>query len=189
MAPMVVDLSSFDLLPAELRTMFYINVDQFDGFTKKRQEILESLREKRSIVISGDIHSTFIADHHGVVEFTGSSISSITFAEMLNTKIVNSDIVTQIDGLKEMIESLDLDTFLKDANRELLDEDATFSKLKEVDTLNNGYMLFEVDEDEIKASAYLISPEHTSQRLYDTEDLNSLFTKKSFTVLSDGYLS
>ncbi len=188
MAPMVIDLSSFEQLPDELRTMFYINVDQFDGFTVKRREMLEMLRANRSVIISGDIHSTFITDHHGVAEFTGSSISSITFAEMLYSKIVESDIVLQIEGLKEIIESLDFDAFLKEANRLLVEEDASFSLLKEVDTLNNGYILFEVDVDEVTTSIHMIDPAYVTQKLYDETDLNSRFVQKSFTVLSDGTL-
>lgn len=188
MTPMVVDLSGFEELPAELRTMFYINVDQFDGFTHKREEILEKLRRNRSVIISGDIHSTFITEHHAVAEFTGTSISSITFSEMLFSKILESDIVLQVEGLKEIIEGLDLDVFLKEANQRLVDEDVAFSVLKEVDTLNNGYMLFEVGEGQVAASVYLVSPEYVSQKLYERDDINSFFTKKSFLVSSDGYL-
>ncbi len=188
MAPMIVDLSGFEELPAELRTMFYINVDQFDGFTKKREELLETLRMNRSVIISGDIHSTFITDHHGVAEFTGSSISSITFAEMLFTKMLESEAVLQVDGLKEIIESLDLDAFLKAANTLLVEEDERFSVLKEVNTLNNGYTILEVDADEIRVSVHMIDPEYVTQKLYDSEELNSLFTTKSFRVSLDRHL-
>lgn len=188
MAPMVVDLSGFGMLPAGLRQMYYIDVDQFDGFDAKRRELLEKLRSSRSVIFSGDIHATFVTDHHGVAEFTGSSISSATFAQVLKQKLSQSEVVKQIEGFAEAVEALSLDEFLIASNVTLLQNDAGFSELKAVDTLNNGYIVVEVGPDEIHASAYLLAPEFVTQRLYEEHDIDAFFSKRAFSILSDGTL-
>lgn len=182
LTPMIIDLKSIDELDPLLKTEFYINLDQFDGFKFQRELLLNKLKEKSSIVISGDIHSTFITDHHGVVEFTGSSVSSCTFAEALPKYVEISDISDHIENIEEIVADLDLDQLLLDSNSAQHNIDPNFSLIKEIDMKSNAYVVIEVNSDNINSSIYSIAAERSIEMLYDVENINDYFSLRSFSV-------
>ena len=182
MAPMVVDFSDMTELDPLLRTQFYINLDQFDGFKYQRAQLIEQLKNNPSVVISGDIHSTFVTDHHGVVEFTGSAVSSCTFSEALPRYIENSDISEQIPGIEEIVENLDLSDLILNTNGALYDADNTFPKIQTADLSSNAYVVIEVQSDTMNSTIYSIAAEKSVENLYDEGNINAHFLSKSYSV-------
>jgi alkaline phosphatase D len=182
MAPMIVDLSSIEEMDPALKMEFYVNLDQFDGFKFQRDLLLEELRAKPSVVISGDIHSTFVTDHHGVVEFTGASVSSCTFSEALPKYIATSDIVDYIDNIEEIVENLDFGQLLLDSNHAQYSSNPDFSLMKTVDMKSNAYIVIEVNAEYLRSNIYSIAAERSVESLYETENINDYFSLKSFTV-------
>ena len=182
LAPMIVDLSSIDKLDSLFKTEFYINLDQFDGFKFQRKLLLNKLKDKSSIVISGDIHSTFVTDHHGVVEFTGSSVSSCTFSEALPKYIETSDISDHIENIEEIVANLDLGKLLLDSNSAQNNIDPDFSLIKAVDMKSNAYVVIEVTAENVNSLIYSIAAEKSVEMLYETENINDYFSLRSFNV-------
>ncbi len=190
LAPMIVDLSRIDELDPTLKTEFYINLDQFDGFKFQRELLLNRLKEKPSIVISGDIHSTFVTDHHGVAEFTGGSVSSCTFAEALSKYVEFSDISDHVENIEEFVSNLNLGQLLLDSNHAQNDIDPSFTRIKAVDMKNNAYVVIEVTSENIHSTIYSIAAERSVEMLYEAENINDYFSSRSFNVRrSDMYLS
>jgi alkaline phosphatase D len=65
LAQMVANLKSFDKLPDIFRDLFYLTVDQWDGFRTERKEILTALSGVDNLVaITGDIHAFYAAELH-----------------------------------------------------------------------------------------------------------------------------
>ncbi|RLA64645.1 MAG: hypothetical protein DRQ78_05885 [Epsilonproteobacteria bacterium] len=182
LAPMVVDLSHIDELDPVLKTAFYINLDQFDGFQFQRDDLLNQLRAKPSIIISGDIHATFITDHHKVVEFTGSSVSSATFSEALPKYIESSDISEHMENIEEIVANLDLGQLLLDSNSAQNSIDPDFSLIEAVDMKSNAYVVIEVTAENVNSEIYSIAAERSVERLYEVENINDYFSLKSFSV-------
>ena len=186
LAPMLLDLkdTQADIDPL-LATIFYLNVDQFDGFPEQKNNLLNQLKLQPSFIISGDIHTTFVTDHHGVAEITGSSVSSCTAAEALPKYIKSSDIAEQIEGIDEIIENLDLGHLLMESNKKQYDIDHSVSYIKEVETYNNAYVIVNVTENTLYSTIYSIASERSVEMLYDIKDIDSYFSSKSFEVSRD----
>jgi len=182
LAPMVVDLSDVDTLDPELRTAFYINLDQFDGFKFQRDTLLNHLKQKPSVVISGDIHATFITDHHGVIEFTGSAVSSVTFSEALSKYIAISDISDYIENIEEIVDNMDLAQLILDSNHVQNSIDPEVSSIEAADMKSNAYVLIEVTADNMKSTIYSIAAQRSVERLYEVENINDYFSKNIFSV-------
>lgn len=183
LAPMIVDLSDIsDELDPLLETKFYINLDQFDGFKFQRDELLDQLREKPTVIISGDIHATFVTDHHGVVEFTGSAVSSSTFSEGLPKFIEVSDVSDHIENIEEIVENLDLGQLLLDSNHAENNIDPSFPLIKEVDMKSNAYVVTEVTAENLNSVIYSIADERSVEMLYEVENINDYFSLRFFNV-------
>lgn len=180
LAPMVVDLSSFDGLNPLLKTEFYINLDQFDGFKYQKELLVDQLRAEPSVIISGDIHSTFVTDHHGVVEFTGSSVSSATFSEVLQKYIETSDISDYVENVEEVIENMN--QLLIESNQVQYGIDPNFPLIETADTTSNAYVLMEVTANSIDSSIYSIEAAKSVEMLYEAENINDYFSLKSYSV-------
>ena len=97
-----------DGFPDELRTRLGITMDGWDGFPQKKLELLGLLDVvPNAVVISGDIHSTFVTDHtNGVFEFTSSAVSSATIGDEVANRIASDPILGQFPGLEELVENL-----------------------------------------------------------------------------------
>ena len=182
MTPMIVDLSKIGKIDPLLEKEFYLNLDQFDGFKFQKNLLLEKLKEKPSVIISGDIHSTFVTDHHGVVEFTGSSVSSCTFSEALPKYIEASHISDYIDNIDELMESLDMDRLLLESNHDQYRQDPDFSLIKHVDMQSNAYVVMNVEADTVHTSIYSISARQSIKNLYTTMPIAQYFTVDSFSM-------
>lgn len=99
--PMMLDLTKPEVeplippeFPAELRTRLMLNPEQMDGFPNKKNDILEFLSQiPGAAIFSGDIHASFVGDHgdrggvNRVYEFTGTGVSSATFAAGVRSSV------------------------------------------------------------------------------------------------------
>jgi len=184
LTPMIIDLENIDddLLDPLLKTKFYINLDQFDGFNIQKDYLLNQLRAKPTVVISGDIHSTFITDHHGVIEFTGGSVSSCTFFEALPKYIESSNISDYIENIGEIIANYELDQLLLNCNLAQNSVDPDFPLIEFIDMKSNAYVVIEVTSGNINSTIYSIASERSFERLYGAENINDYFLSKSYGV-------
>jgi len=182
MAPMIVDLSKIGKIDPLLETEFYLNLDQFDGFKFQKNLLLEKLKEKPSVIVSGDIHSTFVTDHHGVVEFTGSSVSSCTFSEALPKYIEASNISDYIDNIEELMKSLDLERLLLESNHDQYRLDPDSSLIKHVDMQSNAYVVMKVDAEKIHTAVYSIPAHKSLENLYGKIPIREYVTVNCFEV-------
>lgn len=179
---LIWNLSGEALLPAEFRTELLANVDHWDGFPNKRQELLARLRARgNAFVFAGDIHASFVTDHDGVADFTGPAVSSTTFGTFISSALpaLISAFTPEQKQLVERLLVTELDNTLQ----------AGFSKLKFADSKRNGYLLLRVEADRVTASYYLVDPSELAEPLYDDpEALNNLFSTRHF-VLQNGVVS
>jgi len=89
----IVDLSPFAsvLGPTGIPpTQLYLDCDGWDGFPELRKELHAKLAAANAVIISGDVHASFIADfldeqsaRLGLIEMTGPAVSSEVFQEEL----------------------------------------------------------------------------------------------------------
>lgn len=119
MAPQVIDFTNPLIaaglppsFPDTLRARIGLDVEGFNGFPQKRLEVLGLLKVvPNSVVISGDVHATFVTDHKdGVYEFTPPSISSTTFGqfflrgalELVGPDAGAEELAAQLDALLQI---------------------------------------------------------------------------------------
>jgi alkaline phosphatase D len=161
MAPMLVDLTiAANDLPAGFPAdMYYLNGDQWDGFPSIKEKILEEvLRPRNALILSGDIHGCFVADHGlnqagtgRAIEMTGPAISSGNFRELLRGT------AEQIPGLKgnERLGTLiDIVDSLMQAARP--------QTLKYARTNAHGVLLLTIDSSGMQGDYLLYSPPATA---------------------------
>jgi alkaline phosphatase D len=98
---MIWDLSDLTApdVPANLRTQFYFNADQWDGFPNKRKELLKYLGDNKvnALFISGDIHASFAsvekADPRlptGIPTLTTPAISSSSIRDLAGGAVISA---------------------------------------------------------------------------------------------------
>ncbi|HVU01319.1 MAG TPA: alkaline phosphatase D family protein [Polyangiaceae bacterium] len=65
LAQMVVNLKGFPKVPAPFNDLFYLTVDQWDGYRSERAEILTALSGVENlVVVTGDIHAFYASELH-----------------------------------------------------------------------------------------------------------------------------
>jgi len=193
MAPMVLDFTNPLIaaqlppeFPDQLRTRLKLNVDGWDGFPHMRQELLQTLAAfGNSVVISGDIHATFVSDHgDGVFEFTGPAISSATFGSMVAGFVAADPILGDIEGLDVLIDQLAALLQLSATDDEMVSP----SDIVYTTTDRHGYLIVDVTADALTATLQEYPESHTFTSYYDDPDaLQDLFEATVFTV-QDGQL-
>jgi alkaline phosphatase D len=193
MTPLLVDFTN-PLIAAQLppgfpdllRIRLGINVDDFNGFPQKRLEMLGLLSVvPNAVVISGDIHATYVTDHtNGVYEFTAPSISSTTFGEFIERGVAQDPILGQIPGIEEILQQIDL--LLQVST---LDDSVTPSDIVYANNFAHGFMVMEATSETLRAIIYEIPSSEIHTRYYDDPAaLDELFTVLPLTVTLDGTL-
>jgi len=169
--------------PDYLRTRIGITADQYDGFPQKKLEILGLLGVvPNSVVISGDIHATFVTDHtNGVYEFTSSAISSSTVGDEIAGRI--TEILPPGPGTDLLLENLA--TLLQIST---VGDPYTTSDIVYANTWAHGFQVMEAGPEALLVTLYEISSEEIFTSYYDSpEALDSLFQTLTFRV-QDGEL-
>ena len=181
MTPMAVDLTDLEALPARFRKHYYINLDQYDGFPSVRKKLLACLREKNSMIISGDIHANFVTDHEGITEVTGTSISSATADEMIRRNLQYGSGIPQGILDEESLDGFDLDAALLQCNQQCRAEEDP-DTLQYADTQNNGYVVVKIHQDRSEATLVTLPASLSQTHLYDAVDLNKYFSSRTFLL-------
>jgi phosphodiesterase/alkaline phosphatase D-like protein/2',3'-cyclic-nucleotide 2'-phosphodiesterase (5'-nucleotidase family) len=99
--------------PASLKVNLQLNADDWDGFPNGRQALLDMLAGSDAVVISGDIHGSFITRHNTslgriVPEFTTTSVSSETFREEVEAAALGNPATADLPGIHELVAATDL---------------------------------------------------------------------------------
>ncbi len=189
--PLLVDFTHPQiaaLLPPEfpdaLRTRLLLTADQWDGFPQKRQELLGTLAfVPNSVILSGDIHATFVTDHgDSVFEFTGPAISSATFQTIVERAVLEHPLLGGLPGLDQLVGLLPVMLQVSTTGG------ATTSEIAYARTANHGFMIMEVGPEAITARLVEAPESSTFTSFYDDPDaLDDLYTVTVFEV-RDGEL-
>ena len=181
MNSLVLDLTNPALgVPAPFNQKFYLNVDHWDGFGLKRDELLQTFAAvPGTILISGDIHSSYVGDHgQGTIEFTGSSVSSGNLKQLIQGTITSDPVLSQIPGLGALVDNAN--GLLQLAN----------PKLKYAETGMHGVAIVEANADTLTTTYYQLPAEAMFVSMYaDPDQALALITETSFTVDSTGLLN
>ncbi|HEC83997.1 MAG TPA: hypothetical protein ENI48_01965, partial [Thioploca sp.] len=173
-ASVITDFSAETILPAAFQTAFYLSVDQWDGFPNKRAELLATLKQRgNALVLSGDIHASFVTDYEGVVDFTTPAISSITNHESVRNAlpaVASSFDEAQRQRAEELLQENLEDTYK-----------AGFEQMKFADTRKNGYVIMTIDADKVTSTFYMLDSKMVETSYYDNPAaLAEHFVTKTF---------
>ncbi len=192
MTPLLVDFTHpliAPMLPPDFpdtfKTRMLLTADQWDGFPQNRLELLGLMKTvPGTVLISGDIHATFVTDHgEGLVEFTGPAVSSGTFGDLVERAVLDNPILGQLPGIEDLLAVLPQ---LLQAST--VDSPATDSTILYPRTTNHGYMVMEVTDRTMTAVLEEIDEDEVFNSLYDDPaTLDGLFTTTVFTI-EDGIL-
>jgi alkaline phosphatase D len=179
---LILDLSQQTALPAEFRTAFYLNVDHWDGFPNRRQYLLGALRKRgNAFVFAGDIHASLVTDHDGVADFTGPAVSSETF-QAFTGKAIEGLAASFSAEQRQFLQAMllpNLDALLRQG----------FAKLKFASSNQHGFILMEVNGQQVSADYHLLPAEHATRRHYgDPAALANLVQRKRFVLHKNGPL-
>ena len=199
MTPMVIDFTNpliAALLPPEfpdfLRTTMVINAEDFNGLPHKRMELLGSSTTSgllefvdNAVVISGDIHATFVTDHqNGIYEITPPANSSATNGDIVIRTATSHPIIGQIPGIEQILENFALLLQISSMGPAVSPSDILYAN-----TFSHGYGIFDVSSDAFDILIQQISSDEIGTSYYDDpEALNDLFTPLMFEI-RDGLLS
>ena len=193
MTPMVIDFTNpliAGMLPPEfpdfLRTKLIVNAEDFNGLPQKTMEVLGLLGlVNNAVVISGDIHSTFVTDHqNGIYEITPPGISSATNAEIALRVILSDPILGQIPGIEDIMANYGL--LLQVSS---LSPAVSPSNILYQNTWAHGYAIMDVTPDAFTILIQEIPSDEIGTSYYDDpEALDELFTPIMFTI-RDGALA
>jgi alkaline phosphatase D len=187
MTPMVIDFTNpliAGMLPPEfpgfLRTKLVVNAEDFNGLPQKTMEVKGLLGlVPNSVVISGDIHSTFVTDHqNGLYEFTPPAISSSTNAEIVLRVIASDPILGQIPGIEQIIAQYGLLLQVS-----AMDPGVSPSNILYQNTWSHGYAIIDVTADKFTILIQEIPSDEVGTSYYDDPAaLNDLFTPIMFNI-------
>lgn len=124
LSQMAVDLSSFELLPAQFKAKFYFSCDQWDGYRSERADLLRRLAPGGNLVsIAGDIHAFYASELHvdfdapsavpAAVEFVVAGISSASVQEITQATVDSNPTLSAL-GLGSLVGRFD--SILADSN-------------------------------------------------------------------------
>jgi alkaline phosphatase D len=159
-------------LPAQLRTRFYLNVDQWDGSPTYRAGLMQFLRTVGNcVVVSGDIHAAFATQHaENVYELTSPAVSSFTLKDGVARAIANDPGLSAIPGLLTLVQHLD--ALLAAANHQI----------SHVNTAVNGVVVAEAKRDKLKATYYQLPAADVLTPRYDDPSLGDSFIVRSVQI-------
>lgn len=168
-----------DGFPDELRTRLLLTADDWDGFPQGRSQ-LEALipDDSNTVILSGDIHATFVSDHgDGLFELTGPAISSGTFGDLVGRAVHSHPVLSQLPGIDQLLPLLPQLLQISTVGTTLGVPEILYSR-----TSNHGYMVLDVTADAITATLMEIPEEEVAIDHYDDASLDNLFTATRFRI-------
>ncbi len=155
---LVLDLTNPQLgIPAPFNQRFYLNLDHWDGFGNKRDELLQDTlaHVPGSVIIAGDIHASFVANHgQGTYEFTNTSVSSGVFRDLLTTTVAADPVLSSIPGIDNLVANADF--LLQAANPAIAYANTNVNGVAVVTAASDGMTvsLFEAERDKVFENHY-----------------------------------
>jgi alkaline phosphatase D len=185
--PMVIDFTNPTIaallppgFPDAFRTQLLLDADQWDGFPHQRQQLLGLLAQvPGSVMISGDIHASFVADHgDGVFEFTGSSVSSETFEDEVLDEARAVPGLADLPGLELLVAQLSPLLQISSANPQTGAPQIVYDN-----TRDQGYVVVDATATDLHATYYTIDSSQVGTSFYgNPKALSSMFQVHSFLV-------
>ncbi|WP_245678423.1 alkaline phosphatase D family protein [Chondromyces crocatus] len=172
-------------VPADFQREFYLMLDGWDGFPNRRSAILGRIGAKENVVaITGDIHAfyagrpTAISDgSRQVIEIVGSSASSKTFKEELESQVKADPILSQIPEAA-FLASL-IDSFLTNPTTN------PNPTLAYANSGEHGFCVAEASSDEFMVTMHQMPISVIHDDYADREDeLAGLFKKMQFKTMA-----
>lgn len=193
MTPMFLDFTNPTIaamlpptFPAAYRTRLLVDADEWDGFPDRRKAMLDFLAGiPNAVVVSGDIHASFVADHgHGVYEFTGPAVSSQTLRGEISQLVGSDPVLSQVEGIDQLIGAVG-DILKLSASDPSVSPSHIVYDHQDV----HGCVLVEAGPNALTATYYEIDAAQVGNDYYaDPAQLDSLFHTVTFKV-SGGALS
>ena len=176
---LILDLTNPALgVPAPFNQKFYLNLDHWDGFGNKRDEIIQNTlaNVSGSVIIAGDIHATFVSDHgQGTYEFTNTSVSSGVFKDLLTGTVASDPILSSIPGINDLI-----------ANADYLIQAAN-PAISYANTNVNGVAVITAASDGMRVSMYEAEPEMVFSNYYaNATEFVANMTERQFEINESG---
>ncbi len=176
------DFSGNAAIPEAFQAAFYLNVDHWDGFPNKRKELLEQLRQRgNAFLFAGDIHSAYVVDHGGVVDFTSPAISSGTFFEF------GQDAVRSLGAAFTPEQQAGLQALLTSNFEQLMQNFAP--NLTFADTRQHGFIMLQVDAAQVQATFHLLPAELVNAAYYEQPEVLAAQVTQQRFVLQNGVVS
>jgi alkaline phosphatase D len=177
--PLVIDLTSFPIEP--FNQLYYMNVDQWDGFGPARDALLGELQAVDNVVaITGDIHAFYAgtpmvagAPEQKIVELVGAGISSTPFQSLLVLQVAADPTLSSLPGAGMLASAIDA----------LFTGTTTNPHLGFADSSRNGFVSVVVDGAELNATFHMLT-EDVSLTDYEGMDdaLAGKFKREKFKV-------
>lgn len=114
-AQLVVNLKDYDV-PELYKDLFYLTVDQWDGFRTERKEVLTELATASNVVVlTGDVHAFYASELHPdfdakttptAVEFVVGAAASTSFQEIIE-RVVEGNATFKSLGLGALVPKMD----------------------------------------------------------------------------------
>jgi len=193
MAPLILDFTNPVIaamlppsFPDTLRTRLLVDVDQWDGFPDMRAQLVSLFQGLGNVaVISGDIHASFVTDHHaGLYEFTGPAASSSTWEAEVTEVVADDPLLSSVPGIELLIAQIGQLFQISSS-----DPAVSPAQLLDTDTGANGFFVMTADAERLAARYYHIAPEHVATNYYDDATTrHGLFTMTDWVVM-DGAIS
>jgi phosphodiesterase/alkaline phosphatase D-like protein len=151
------------------RTQYYMNVDHMDGFPLVRgtymtdssgalaAKNLKTFRDTNTIILSGDIHASFVTDHGAgssgrCIEFTTTAVSSGTFGTFVGTAIAG--LLQTNDPQTIGMFTSNLPTFLQEG---VAAQKLSPQQILHADTTRHGVSIMELTADRLTNTFYLLN--------------------------------
>jgi alkaline phosphatase D len=171
---MVWDLTTVAEAPENLRTRFYFNADQWDGFPNKRTELLKYLRDnnvRNALFISGDIHASFASVEQEVPTLTTPAISSTAVKELAAGAVVAAGFPPTSAVYRRVVTEMDATLRASNPGIAFTDTDA------------HGFVVLEARADEALATFHLIPSAEVGTNHADNADaLGAKFSHKDLRI-------
>jgi alkaline phosphatase D len=172
--------------PDTYKLNLQLNADDWDGFPDMRRKLLDLYGAHDAVVISGDIHSSFVTSYQTsngriVPEFTGPAVSSETFQDGVKAVVKGTAALASIPGVDQLVAATDL--LVRDAVNK-----SGYATSVDTRTDAHGYVVVDVAPDQL-VSEYRhidssnIATDWTGAALSDVLDAH--FTTSRYVVTRD----
>jgi alkaline phosphatase D len=177
--PTAIDLTALPIEP--FNQLYYMNVDQWDGFAPNRDVLLEALSAIDNVVaITGDIHAFYAGTPNvttdpskKIIELVGGAVSSTTYQTLLVLQVAADPTLSMTPGADQLAASID----------SLFTGTTTNRHLAFADSNRHGFVSVVVDGAELNATFHMLD-EVVSETDYEGKDgdLLGLFKTEKFKV-------